>query len=145
MYVTVHVSDQSRALTFYTDQLGLEKRIDAEGPNGRFLTVAPEDASVEIVLSANGSTPAATTAIDPGAIVPGPVFIETDDLVKDFEVLRSRGVIFVEAEPTPYPFGLRMAAWIPTGTGSSSASRTGSKQPRSRLHPAPGLFPSDRR
>ena len=115
MYVTVHVSDQSRALTFYTDQLGLEKRIDANGPNGRFLTVAPEDASVEIVLWPHSSAQAAIAAIDPGATVPGPVFIETDDLVKDFEVLRSRGVIFVEAEPTPYPFGLRMAALDPDG------------------------------
>jgi catechol 2,3-dioxygenase-like lactoylglutathione lyase family enzyme len=49
MYVTVYVSDQSRSLTFYTEQLGLEKRIDAQRREGRFLTVAPEASSVEIV------------------------------------------------------------------------------------------------
>jgi predicted enzyme related to lactoylglutathione lyase len=115
MYVTVYVSDQSRALTFYTDQLGLEKRIDAQGPEGRFLTVAPEHASVEIVLWPTDSGLASHGEVDPGALVPGPVFIESDDLAKDFEVLRSRGVIFVEAEPTPYPFGLRVAALDPDG------------------------------
>lgn len=113
MYVTVHVNDQSRALAFYTDQLGLEKRIDAQGPEGRFLTVAPEDASIEIVLWPKRSDTG--TGVEPGAIVPGPVFIESDDLVKDFEVLRSRGVIFVEAEPTPSPYGLRLAALDPAG------------------------------
>lgn len=113
MYVTIHVKDQSRALTFYRDQLGLEKRIDAPGPDGRFLTVAPEDASIEMVLWPKRSDTG--TGVEPGAIVPGPVFIESDDLFKDFEVLRSRGVIFVEAEPTPYPFGLRLAALDPDG------------------------------
>ncbi len=115
MYVTVYVSDQSRALSFYTDQLGLETRVDAQGPQGRFLTVAPEGASVEIVLWPLSPGPAPRAAVDPGAIVPGPVFLESDDLVKDFEELRSRGVIFVEPEPTPYPFGLRVAALDPDG------------------------------
>jgi catechol 2,3-dioxygenase-like lactoylglutathione lyase family enzyme len=115
MYVTVFVSDQDRALNFYTDQLGLEKRLDAQGPEGRFLTVAPEDAPIEIVLWPNTSGALRGADVDPGAIVPGPVFIESDDLVKDFEVFRSRGVIFVEAEPTPYPFGLRLAALDPDG------------------------------
>ena len=115
MYVTVYVSDQNRALTFYTDQLGLEKRIDAPGLEGRFLTVAPGDSSVEIVLWPDNASGAREVPVDPGAVVPGPVFIESDDLAKDFEVLRSRGVIFVEAEPTPYPVGLRLAALDPDG------------------------------
>jgi predicted enzyme related to lactoylglutathione lyase len=77
--------------------------------------VAPEEASVEIILWPNGARPASARQLDPGVIVPGPVFIESDDMTKDFEVLRSRGVIFVEAEPTPYPFGLQMAARDPHG------------------------------
>ena len=40
MYVTVYVSDQDRALAFYTDTLGLEMRADNPTPWGRFLTVA---------------------------------------------------------------------------------------------------------
>lgn len=50
MYVTVYVSDQDRALAFYTESLGLKKRVDYPGPDGRFLTVAPGDDSVEIIL-----------------------------------------------------------------------------------------------
>ena len=50
MYVTGYVSDQDRALAFYTDNLGLEKRSDYSGPEGRFLTVAPGGESVEIIL-----------------------------------------------------------------------------------------------
>ena len=115
MYVTVSVSDQSRALTFYRDQLGLEKRVDAQGPDGRFLTVAPQDASVEIILWPNNPGRSGGAEVDPGAVVPGPIFIESDDLAKDSEVLAVPRVIFVEAEPTPYPFGLRMAALDPDG------------------------------
>ncbi|HEY3140071.1 MAG TPA: hypothetical protein VGJ86_03030 [Acidimicrobiales bacterium] len=39
MLVTLYVRDQDQALGLYTGTLGLEKRIDAAGPEGRFLTV----------------------------------------------------------------------------------------------------------
>jgi catechol 2,3-dioxygenase-like lactoylglutathione lyase family enzyme len=115
MYVTVYVSDQDRALAFYTDGLGLKTRIDAPGPYGRFLTVAPGDESVEILLWPGnpGQGPAADAA-EPG-LVPGPVFLESDDLRKEFEELRSRGVGFVEPEPVDYPFGIRATALDPDG------------------------------
>ncbi|HZD67541.1 MAG TPA: VOC family protein [Actinomycetes bacterium] len=115
MYVTVYVSDQDRALAFYTEGLGLEKRVDYSGPDGRFLTVAPGDESVEIILwpGSPGQGPAVDAA-EPG-IVPGPVFLESDDLRKEFEELRSRGVEFVEPEPVDYPFGVRVAALDPDG------------------------------
>ena len=35
MYVTINVTDQDRALRFYTDRLGLEKRVDNPGPEQR--------------------------------------------------------------------------------------------------------------
>ncbi|TDP41002.1 VOC family protein [Nocardia ignorata] len=34
MYVTIYVTDQDRALEFYTDGLGLDNRIDFTGPTG---------------------------------------------------------------------------------------------------------------
>lgn len=115
MYVTIYVSDQDRALEFYAEGLGLEKRIDASGPYGRFLTVAPGDESVEILLWPGnpGQGPVADAA-EPG-IVPGPIFLESEDLAKDFEVFRSRGVTFVEDEPMPYEFGVRLTAFDPDG------------------------------
>jgi hypothetical protein len=78
MYVTVYVSDQDRALAFYTEALGLEKRVDYSGPEGRFLTVAPGDESVEIILwPGNPGQRPAFNAAETG-IVPVP---STDFLV----------------------------------------------------------------
>ena len=50
MYVTLYVTDQDRSLRFYTEQLGLEKRIDFTGPDGRFLTVGVPGGPVELIL-----------------------------------------------------------------------------------------------
>jgi catechol 2,3-dioxygenase-like lactoylglutathione lyase family enzyme len=41
MYVTVFVSDQDKALDFYTNSFGFQKHADYNGPEGRFLTIAP--------------------------------------------------------------------------------------------------------
>ena len=56
-------------------------------------------------------------AADPGrpGVLPGSIFLESEDLTKEFEVLRARGVTFVEAEPVPYPFGVRLTALDPDG------------------------------
>lgn len=114
MYVTVYVSDQDRALAFYTDALGLEMRIDNPTPWGRFLTVAPADDSVQILLWPGTPGQGVGVREDPGS-VPGPIFLESDDLTREFEDLRTRGVTFEESEPTPYPFGLRLTALDPDG------------------------------
>jgi catechol 2,3-dioxygenase-like lactoylglutathione lyase family enzyme len=115
-YVTIYVSDQDRALAFYTEKLGLEKRDDIAGPYGRWLTVAPGDESVEIILwPGNPGQGPAVKGKEPGT-VPGLVFLETDDLTKAFNVLQSRGGIrFEEPEPTPYPFGVRLTILDPDG------------------------------
>lgn len=115
MYVTVYVSDQDRALAFFTEALGLDKRVDYSGPDGRFLTVAPGDEPVEIILWPGNPSQDPTADATAPSIVPGPVFLETDDLYKEFEALQSRGVKFAEPEPTPYPFGVRLTALDPDG------------------------------
>ena len=66
--------------------------------------------------------------LDDGAkpgTVSGPVFLESDDLAKEFEVLRSRGVKFEESEPTPYPFGVRLTALDPDGNRLALRQRSG--------------------
>jgi catechol 2,3-dioxygenase-like lactoylglutathione lyase family enzyme len=114
MYVTTYVTDQDRALNFYTEQLGLEKRADNPGPEGRFLTVGVPDSPVEIVLWSHA--PAAGQPAEAAeGVVPGPVFLETEDLRKDFEVLRDRGVTFAEPEPEDYTWGVRITAIDPDG------------------------------
>jgi catechol 2,3-dioxygenase-like lactoylglutathione lyase family enzyme len=114
MYVTIYVTDQDRALGFYTEGLGLEKRIDYRGPDGRFLTVGVPDSPVEIILWSH-----AAAAGQPGEAgrhaAPGPLILESDDLRKDFEILRQRGVTFEESEPVKYAFGVRIEAVDPDG------------------------------
>ncbi|MFI6985478.1 VOC family protein [Embleya sp. NPDC050154] len=111
MYVTVYVTDQDRALEFYTEGLGLEKRLDFPGPDGRFLTVGVPDSPLQIILWSQ-----AAAAGQPGAhAAPGPLILESDDLRKDFEVMGQRGVVFEESEPVDYPFGVRVEAVDPDG------------------------------
>jgi predicted enzyme related to lactoylglutathione lyase len=52
---TLYVDDQERALRFYTDTLGFQKKADFSQGNYRWLTVAsPEDPEgVELVLESN--------------------------------------------------------------------------------------------
>jgi catechol 2,3-dioxygenase-like lactoylglutathione lyase family enzyme len=116
LFATVYVSDQDQALEFYTNSLGLEKGVDNPTPEGRFLTVAPADKSVQIVLwPGNPGQPGpAVDAAEPGNLA-GTIWLEADDLRKEFEVLRSRGVEFVQPEPEDYAFGVRVTALDPDG------------------------------
>ncbi|MFF5969983.1 VOC family protein [Streptomyces sp. NPDC012769] len=115
MYATVYVTDQDRALEFYTEGLGLEKRIDVPGPDGRFLTVGVPDSPVEIILWSS----TAAAGQPGGAGGPGPLILESEDLRKDFEIMRRRGVTFEESEPVDYPFGVRAEAVDPDGNRTS--------------------------
>ncbi|RKS97062.1 catechol 2,3-dioxygenase-like lactoylglutathione lyase family enzyme [Streptomyces sp. 3211.6] len=121
MYVTLYVSDQDRALRFYTEQLGLEKRIDYPGPDGRFLTVAAPGSPVEIILWAHGSAAGQPAEVQAGG-TPGPVILESDDLREDFKVFRDRGVSF-DGEPVDYGFGIRVEALDPDGNQISLRQR----------------------
>ncbi|MFG3228378.1 VOC family protein [Kitasatospora sp. NPDC048194] len=122
MYVTVYVTDQERALKFYADQLGLEKRIDHPGPDGRFLTVAVPGSPLEIILWPHAPAAGQPAGSQEGG-TPGPVFIESDDLRADFEVLRERGVTFEQPEPEDYGFGVRIEAVDPDGNRISLRQR----------------------
>ncbi|MFI7111439.1 VOC family protein [Nonomuraea sp. NPDC050227] len=114
MYTTVYVTDQDRALEFYTAGLGLDKRIDVRGPDGRFLTVGVPGSPVQILLWSHASA-AGQPGDAGGSGAPGPLILESDDLRKDFEVMRGRGVTFEESEPVDYPFGVRAEAVDPDG------------------------------
>jgi catechol 2,3-dioxygenase-like lactoylglutathione lyase family enzyme len=76
--VVVPVADQDRAIAFYCEQLGFEKRLDAPfGPGMRWVEVAP---------------PGATTSL---ALVPGDaveVSLATADAAADHAALREAGV-----------------------------------------------------
>jgi catechol 2,3-dioxygenase-like lactoylglutathione lyase family enzyme len=107
---TIYVSDQDEALAFYTEALGLEKVADNPNPEGRFLTVAPPGAPAHILLWPGQPGEGRATG-GPGA---GVVFLESDDLTKDCEVLKDRGVPFV-LEPETYAYGARATVVDPDG------------------------------
>jgi catechol 2,3-dioxygenase-like lactoylglutathione lyase family enzyme len=107
MYVTVFVSDQDKALEFYTRHFGFQKRADYNGPEGRFLTIVLGDHGFEVLLWLGTAGHAKSTA------PVSTLFIESDDLRKDFAELKARGVQFVEPEPEAYPFGVRVTALDP--------------------------------
>jgi predicted enzyme related to lactoylglutathione lyase len=101
VYTSVFVSDQDRALDFYTNVLGLERRFDNPTPDGpRFLTVAVKGEDFQLVLWPG--TPGQAQPIQ--SHTPGTYTIETADCRKAFEALSSRGVKF-DTEVLEYPWG----------------------------------------
>jgi catechol 2,3-dioxygenase-like lactoylglutathione lyase family enzyme len=95
--VIVPVNDQERALAFYVETLGFEKRLDAPfGQGGRWIEVAPPGAATTIAL-------VQAPKDDPTGIT---VSLATDDADGDHETLLSRGV---DADAAV----LRMGEYVP--------------------------------
>ena len=100
-YATVFVSDQDRALDFYTDVLGFEKRFDNPDTGGpRFLTVGLDGQDFQLVLWPG--TPGQAQPLE--SHTPGAYTIDTGDCRKAYETLKSRGVKF-DTEVLEYPWG----------------------------------------
>jgi predicted enzyme related to lactoylglutathione lyase len=98
VYVALLVSDQDKALDFYTNVIGLEKRLDSPTPAGpRFLTVGVKGQDFELVL-----WPGTPARAELGSAV---YTIEVDDIRIAFETLKSRGVTFEPPEILEFPWG----------------------------------------
>jgi catechol 2,3-dioxygenase-like lactoylglutathione lyase family enzyme len=110
-YTHVFVSDQDRALDFYTNVLGFEQRGDYPTPDGpRFLTVALKGQDFELVLWPG--TPGQAQPVY--GRVPGAYTIETGDIRKAYEELESRGVKF-DTEVEEHPWGYIAVLQDPDG------------------------------
>lgn len=111
VYTTVFVSDQDRALDFYTNTLGFRKRADnptADGPtpdSPRFLAVGVQDQDFLLVLWPG--TPGQAEPVQ--GRIPAAYTIETPDCRRTFETLKARGVKF-DTDVLEYPWG-RIAAF----------------------------------
>ena len=110
MFFTLFVSDQDKALDFYTNIFGFEKGFDNPAAEGRFLTISFKDQGWHILLWPGTAGQAKTST---GRV--GTLLIESNDLRKDFAELKARGVKFVEPEPETYPYGIRVTALDPDG------------------------------
>jgi catechol 2,3-dioxygenase-like lactoylglutathione lyase family enzyme len=84
--VVVPVTDQDRAIEFYVDTLGFEKRTDVPFGNGyRWVEVAPADALTTIAIAP--PPPGKPT----GNVETG-IALNTDDIDADHADLKARGV-----------------------------------------------------
>ena len=118
------VTDQDKALDFYTTKLGMEVRSDVTMPemgNFRWLVVAPAgQPEIGIVLMAIPGPPVMdeATADDVRTLVgkgfAGTVFLTTEDCQAEYERLSARGVEFVE-KPEQQPYGIDSAFRDPSG------------------------------
>jgi predicted enzyme related to lactoylglutathione lyase len=118
------VHDQDEALTFYTQKLGWEVRIDvtlAEMGNFRWLTVGPAaQPDIAVVLMAIPGQPMLDdeTAEQVRNLMAkgfaGTVFLSTDDCRASYEELKGRGVEFTE-EPEERPYGIDSGFRDPSG------------------------------
>jgi catechol 2,3-dioxygenase-like lactoylglutathione lyase family enzyme len=103
--VIVPVSDQDRALEFYVEKLGFEKRTDLPfGESERWIEVAPRDASTTIALVPPREG-------QPSGVETG-VALTTDDVDADHADLQTRGVDVDEevmrmGDPVPPMFFFR--------------------------------------
>ena len=93
--VGIPVADQDRALAFYVEKLGFEKRMDVPfGQGERWVEVAPPGAATTIALvrSREGQPAGIDTQVR----------LTTSDAVADHAALRARGVD-ADAEIMRYP------------------------------------------
>ncbi len=117
--VSVLVNDQDEALQFYTEKLGLEKRIDVTyAPGMRWVTVAPKgQRKPEIALA------------KPDAVLHNAAYLkeskertghgiawmfDTDNCRQSYETLLARGVTFITT-PTKQLYGIEAVFADPYG------------------------------
>jgi predicted enzyme related to lactoylglutathione lyase len=107
-YVALPVSDQDKALDFYTNVIGFEKRGDYPTPGGpRFLTIGVNGQDFELVL-----WPGTPGRIEAGSAI---YTIEVEDAQRAFETLKSRGVKFEPDEVLEFPWGYAARFQDPDG------------------------------
>ena len=117
--ISVLVKDQEEALNFYTEKLGLEKRMDVSfGPGLRLLTVAPRGQKrPEIALAmpdARLHGEERVRELMEHASKNEPWVFRTDNCAKTYEMLRARGVVFIN-EPTKQLYGIEAVFADPYG------------------------------
>jgi catechol 2,3-dioxygenase-like lactoylglutathione lyase family enzyme len=107
--VSVPVTDQDRALSFYVDVLGLELVDDSPmGPDMRWLRVRPKGAATTITLVTWFPSMA------PGSLKG--LLLETDTLDADVERFRAAGVA-LDGGVQEEPWGRYVAMADPDGNG----------------------------
>jgi catechol 2,3-dioxygenase-like lactoylglutathione lyase family enzyme len=118
--VTVPVTDYDEALSWYTEKLGLEVRVDSKlGPGYRWVAVgARGQRDVELVLHLSGLV--SERQIDGG---PPKLVFCTDDCRRDHQQLSERGVCFRDG-PHDFAWGVQALFEDPFGNSYVLVQRT---------------------
>ena len=107
--VSVPVSDQERAKTFYADVLGFELRADEPfDPGMRWVEVAPKGATTSLALVTWFES------MPPGSLQG--LVVATDDIHATYDELVTKGVPF-DFPPTELPGGTQAVFRDPDGNG----------------------------
>lgn len=104
--ITLVIRDYDEATDFYTRVLGFNLVEDTDlGEGKRWVTVSPPCSTGTNLLLAQATTPEQVAHI--GNQTGGRVFLflQTDDFYRDYPVLKSRGLNFIE-EPRHEPYGI---------------------------------------
>lgn len=94
--VTLVVRDYDEAIQFFTQSLGFELRQDTDlGDDKRWVVVAPDSTSCGLLLAkaVNAEQEKAIGNQAGGRVL---MFLHTDNFVRDYEKMLSRGVRFLE-------------------------------------------------
>ena len=111
IYTSLFVTDQDRALDFYTNVLGFRQGIDNPLPEGpRFLTVGVDGQDFELVLWPG--TPGEGQPVF--GRIPAAYTIEVEDCKAAYAELQQRGVEF-ETDVVEHPWGLTAGFRDPDG------------------------------
>jgi len=103
--VAIVVDEYDTAIDYHVGTLGFGLREDAvQSPTKRWVVVAPRGAATGLLLAraADERQQQAIGNQSGGRVF---LFLETDDLTRDFMTYRERGVRFVE-EPRHEPYGV---------------------------------------
>ena len=117
-HVPIVVRDQDRALAFYTDLLGFEKRADhQQAGRPRWLTVGPKGQALEFILVQGEAR--VDLGLGPEAGSGGHhIAFATTDCQGDYEALKARGVDFTVGnytEPIKQAWGTSVTFRDPDG------------------------------
>jgi predicted enzyme related to lactoylglutathione lyase len=94
-FLTVPVSDQTKARDFYVGKLGFDLFVEVSGPQGPFVMVGPKGAETGLVL-----VDRPVGGLDLGARVH--FQLHTADIEADITELRAQGIDVQDAEDMPW-------------------------------------------
>jgi catechol 2,3-dioxygenase-like lactoylglutathione lyase family enzyme len=104
-HITLLVNDIDEAVQFYTEKLGFIKRADQKAwLNMRWVSASPKDQPDVALTFVEADTPEKEAAVGNQTAGHVYLFIETDDLLRDYAEMKAKGVEFIKL-PEDHPWG----------------------------------------